>query len=281
MRESRKVVSLKLIDAHVHCVPFSAQAEFFRRGLSAIFRKPASEEMEEPIESLLKDMERAGVDASVVVTPGNLDVFERHTETSRAKLFAAVIFDSRNPEKSLKSVRETVAGKRHIVKSLKTLYPYLGHHPAQKEFFPLYEYCEEQNLPIQFHTGGDPAMEQLSNPVYFAKVCSLFPKLKLVCLHAGGGHLQTIPALIDLWENVFVELEGLQLHEAEGSREPGVLNYLLERTDSSRLMFGSDRIFPEDKYFWRVEAVRSLERPHRDNICWRTADKVFGLGLGD
>jgi hypothetical protein len=157
--------------------------------------------------------------------------------------------------------------------------PYLGQHPLERDFLPLYRFCEKRKLPVQFHMGGDRNMERLSNPLYFSKLCSLFPKLPVVCLHAGGGMVENIPLLVNLWPNVFVEVEALQLHEAEGSREPRVLQFLLQNIDSSRLMFGSDRIFPEEKYFWRVQAARSVPPEHLENFCWKTANTVFGLGL--
>jgi len=269
-----------LIDAHVHCVPSRIREEFFRIGLAAFFERFPADIMEEPVENLLSDMERAGVDASVVVTAGELDIFEKYAKTHPNKLFVAYVYDSRNPKEGFRLLRKAFAKHWRVIKCVKTVFPYLNQHPAQKEFFPLYRYCEREKLPIQFHMGGDPRMEALCNLLYYARLCSLFPKLKIVCLHAGGGATDKIPVLVDLWETVFVEMEGLQLGEAEGNRQPGTLRYLLEKMGSERLMFGSDRIFPEDKYFWRAQAVKSLSGEQAENVCWRTANKVFSLGLG-
>ncbi len=269
-----------LIDAHVHCVPSKIREEFFRVGLAAIFERFPADVMEEPVENLLSDMEQAGVDASVVVTAGDLDIFDKYAKSHPNKLFVAYVYDSRNPKEGFRLFRRAYDKCSRVIKCVKTVFPYLNQYPAQREFFPLYRFCEQKKLPIQFHMGGDQRMEALCNVLYYAKVCSLFPKLKIVCLHAGGGATDKMPILADLWETVYVEMEGLQLGEAEGNRQPGVLRYLLEKMSSDRLMFGSDRIFPEDKYFWRAQAVKSLSGEHGENVCWKTANKLFALGLG-
>ena len=268
-----------LVDAHVHGVPFRIHEEFKRIGLAAIFDHCPRNEMQESIDNLLADMEKADVSSSIVITSCTLDLFDEYAKKYPKKLFVGFLFDSRNPKEGLRAVRRAVEKYPHLIKCVKTMFPYLGQHPLMKEFLPLYGYCEQAGLPVQFHIGGDQNMEQISNPLYFAKLASLHPTLSIVCLHAGGGMVEKIPLLMELWPNIFLEVEGLQLNEAEGSREPQVLRFLLEHVDSSRLMFGSDRIFPEEKYFWRVQAVRSLAPEHADNLSWKTANRVFDLGL--
>jgi predicted TIM-barrel fold metal-dependent hydrolase len=268
-----------LIDAHVHCVPSSVKQDFLQRGIHAIFREFSPDQMEEPLDSLLTDMGRAGVDCSIVVLAGDLSVLSKYADRNPNRLFAACIFDSREPRDGLRKLKREVGKYPHLVKAVKTIFPYLGQHPMQKEFFPLYRYCSDRKLPVQFHMGGDARMEEASDLLYFSRLASQFPNLKIVCLHAGGGSVGRMPLLAGMWSNVFVELEGLQLHEAEGSREPGVMRYLLEKIGSERLMFGSDRIFPEDKYFDRANVVKSLDSRHAENMCWKTANKVYRLGF--
>jgi predicted TIM-barrel fold metal-dependent hydrolase len=235
--------------------------------------------MKESMDSLLADMERAGVDTSIAVTSCNINFIDEYTRQYDEKLFVGYLYDSRNPKEGLRALRRTVEKFPHLVKCVKTMLPYLGQQPLQKDLLPLYRFCENAGLPIQFHIGGDPSMEKLSNPLYFARLSSEFPDLHIICLHAGGGAVEAMPVLLELYSNIFLEVEGLQLNEAEGSREPNVLRFLLQNIDSSRLMFGSDRIFPEEKYFWRVQAAQSAAPEHVDNLCWKTANKLFHLEL--
>jgi predicted TIM-barrel fold metal-dependent hydrolase len=269
-----------VIDSHVHCIPFGMREEFLRGNFAAILRPFPAREIREALESLHTDMKHAGVDCSVVVTAGELDPFAEFAEAQPHTLFVAYVYDSRNPREGLRRLRKAVELHPRLIKCVKTVLPYLGQHPLQKELLPLYRYCEERKLPIQFHMGGDSRMEELSHLVYFAKICSQFPALKVVCLHAGGGQVGAIPILLRQWKNAYAELEGLQLPEAEGTREPGVLRYLMDEVGAAKLMFGSDRIFPEEKYFARVQTVQSFDHGDAEGVRWRTANAVLRLGLG-
>jgi len=267
------------VDTHVHLVPLGIYEEFRRAGLAAIFDHCPAPEMKESIDSLLADMAKAGVDVSIAITSCNISFIAEYTKQHDEKLFIGYLYDSRNPREGLRSLRRTVEKFPRLVKCVKTMFPYLGQQPVQKEFFPLYRFCENAGLPIQFHIGGDQKMEKLSNPMYFARLSSEFPDLRIICLHAGGGEVEEMPLLLELYPNIFLEVEALQLNEAEGSREPNVLRFLLQNIDSSRLMFGSDRIFPEEKYFWRVQAAQSVAPEQVDNLCWKTANRLLHLEL--
>ena len=55
---------------------------------------------------------------------------------------------------------------------------------TDKRMWPLYEYCQENGVPILFHT-GDPRFEY-SNPHLIPELLELFPELKMICAHFGG-----------------------------------------------------------------------------------------------
>ena len=72
-------------------------------------------------------------------------------------------------------------------------------HPVAQEFYvndremwPIYQKCEEANLPIIFHCGkmmieGLPAY---AHPELFYDVLRAFPKLRVILAHMGGGYWQ-------------------------------------------------------------------------------------------
>jgi hypothetical protein len=76
---------------------------------------------------------------------------------------------------------------------------------------------------------------------------------------------------------VYLEVEGLQLHEAQLNLPPRVLPYLLQRSGSAKIMFGSDRIGREEKFFHRVRFIKNIPPPYRDDLCQRTATLVYRL----
>ncbi len=267
LRELRKgAASLVVVDAHTHLR--SGKLSGLRPRLSAA----------NTLALLLEDMELAGVTTSLVITwPEDVPVVASEALLSPGTLYCLQWFDSRRPDRSL---REMVILKERFPALLigaKTVFPYLYQSPLQREFFPLYTFCQANRLPIQFHFGGNPMMEAVCRPSLFATLARTFPELSIVCLHAGAGWYRQMPELLATYPNIYLEVEALQLHEVELSLPPQVLLFLIRHCGSARLMFGSDRLRREDKYFRRVETIRAVPPPYRDDLCYRTASRVYGL----
>ena len=120
-------------------------------------------------------------------------------------------------------------------------------------------------------------MEALCHPNLFAVLARAFPGLTIVCLHTGGGWSRELPHLLRFHPNVHVETEYLQLHEAELNAPPQVVPHFLQNWGLTRVMFGSDRVRPEAKYFRRVEMVKALPPMVRDDLCYRNARVAYRL----
>lgn len=257
---------MSLIDAHGH----------LRTGKLTGNLTPASVEV--ALQLFQEDMEQAGVTTALVVTsPEDVPALAQEAVRTPGKLYSLLWFDSRQPGRSLQELQLLVTRFPSLLIGVKTVLPYLYQNPLQQEFFPLYTFCQEHRLPIQFHFGGNPRMEALCHPSLFAALARAFPQLLIVCLHAGGGWSQEIPALLAAYSNVYLEVEGLQLHEAELNLSPQVVPFLIQRCGSAKLMFGSDRIGREQKFFRRVQYIQSLPLPYRDDLCQRTAARVYRL----
>jgi predicted TIM-barrel fold metal-dependent hydrolase len=257
---------LPLVDAHVH----------LRSGKLARVRPRVSAEA--ALELLLQDMATAGVDTSLLVTwAEDVPVVAREAVAQPGKLYSLVWFDSRNPAESLSQLISLTDRFPTVAIGAKTVFPYLRQHPLQPEFMPLYAFCQDRQLPIQFHFGGSPVMEALCHPNLFAVLARAFPRLTIVCLHTGGGWSRELPSLLRHYPNVFVETEYLQLHEAELGMPPQVVPHFLHNWGLTRVMFGSDRVKPEPKYFRRIELVKALPPNVRDDLCYRNARAAYNL----
>ncbi|HXG19042.1 MAG TPA: amidohydrolase family protein [Methylomirabilota bacterium] len=259
---------MPLVDAHVH----------LRTGKLSGTLRPASVEL--ALSLLQEDMEQAGVATSLVVTyPEDIPTLAREASRFPGRLYSLLWFDSRRPERSLHELISLVDRFPTVLIGVKTVFPYLSQSLLQREFFPLYALCQERQLPIQFHCGGSPTMEMLCHPNLFAALARAFPRLTLVCLHSGGGWYQAMPPLLAAYANIFLEVEGIQLHEAQLNLPPRVLPYLLQQADTTKIMFGSDRLVREEKYFRRVQFIQSIPPPHRDHVCYRAAARVYRLPM--
>src|SRR5438128_5310056 len=133
---------MPVIDAHVH----------LRSGKLARVKPLISAEA--AVQLLLRDMASAGVDTSLLVTwAEDVPVVAREAAAQPRKLFSLVWFDSRNPVESLSQLVSLADQFPSLVVGAKTVFPYLRQHPLQPEFMPLYAFCQERRLPIQFHFG--------------------------------------------------------------------------------------------------------------------------------
>jgi predicted TIM-barrel fold metal-dependent hydrolase len=261
---------MPLIDAHTH----------LRTGKLSRTPTPASAEV--AVQLLQEDMKQAGITTSLVVTwPEDVPIVAREAGYAPGTLYSLLWFDSRRPERSLQELMVLVERFPGVLIGVKTIFPYLYQNPLQPEFPPLYEFCQRRRLPIQFHFGGNVRMEQMCHPALFGTLARSFPELPIVCLHGGAGWFRDIPALLATAPNVSLEVEGLQLHEAQLQLPPHVLSFLLQHCAPTRLMFGTDRIVREEKYFRRVEVLRSLPLPQRDDLSYRTAARIYRLAEYD
>ena len=257
---------MPFIDAHVH----------LRSGQLSRTRPPISAEA--ALQLLLKDMSKAGVNTSLLVTwPEDVAVVAREAIVRPGRLFSLVWFDSRNPVVSLSQLVTLADQFPSVVIGAKTVFPYLRQHPLQPEFMALYAFCQDRRLPIQFHFGGSPMMEALCHPNLFGVLARMFPRLSIVCLHTGCGWSRELPNLLRHHPNICVETEYLQLHEAELNMPPEIVPRFLKEWGLTRVMFGSDRVRPEAKYFRRIELVRALPEVARDDLCYRNARAAYNL----
>lgn len=257
-----------LIDAHVH----------LRTGKLSGTPTPASAEL--ALSLLQDDMEQAGVTTSLVVTwPEDVSVLAREAARTPGRFYSLLWFDSRWPERSLRELVSLVERFPTVLMGVKTVLPYLSQSPLQRELLPLYAFCQERQLPIQFHCGGNPTMEMLCRPDLFAVLARAFPQLTLVCLHSGGGWYRVMPRLLAAYANIYLEVEGVQLHEAQLHLTPRVLPYLLQQADTAKIMFGSDRLVREEKYFRRVQFINNIPPPYHADVCYRTAARVYRLPI--
>jgi len=255
-----------LVDAHTH----------LRTGKLSGTSTPASAEL--ALQLLQEDMERAALTTSLVVTwPEDIPVLAQEAARSPGKLYSLLWFDSRWPDRSLQELTLLVERFPSVLIGVKTVFPYLYQNPLQQEFLPLYAFCQERRFPIQFHFGRNPRMEEVCSPSLFVALARTFPELPIVCLHAGGGWSRQMPELLATCPNIYLEIEGLQLHEAQLNLPSQVLPYLLQRSGSAKIMFGSDRIGREEKFFRRVQFIRNIPPLYRDDLCHRTATHVYRL----
>ena len=235
-------------------------------GAPATAGQPAEEAKDARLADVIADMERARVDASLVVLHEETDDFSRLAAQHPGRLFGLAHYDSLSPRRGLERVRGLCNDHPDLILGVTSAMPRFGQDPRLREYVPLYEFCIERDLPVQFDAAQDATGEPAAPPVAFGVLAKTYPRLKVVCRHTRSWCGEAL-AFLHRFPNLFLQVDGLSLHS------------LLRAAGSRKLVFGSDWRGREASYFERVEAVRRLPWRHRQNVGWRTAVRVYGPRL--
>jgi predicted TIM-barrel fold metal-dependent hydrolase len=258
-----------IIDYHIHLwsprfIPDSirwsfAQAAAFRhwpyKDPKTIFPL-VSKGVEDPDgEYLMKDLDLAGVNAAVsalvdyTILAGEepevpLEQIMAHysalQEKYQGRFYAFAAIDPRRPNAS-ELVRKALGVWK--LKGLK-LYPAAGFYPHDPICFPLYEICQEFDLPVIFHTSppGVPGIPRFTHPIHIGDVQVAFRGLKIVLAHAGHEIW---------WQEALAVAEGhshtyldLSQWASDGLSNPGEflkkLAHMRDRIGAHKILFASD-----------------------------------------
>jgi predicted TIM-barrel fold metal-dependent hydrolase len=221
-------------------------------------------------EQLLREMDRAGIDRSLVIPfPVVTDYRAAHDEIGRAvlsfgdRLTGAA---SLNPLVGSTEFRSEVRRCRELYgfRALKLQPQYQPLNPACPGSDFLFETALENRLTFICHTGsGIP----FTLPSALMLPARKFPELQIVIAHGGGGGLFVGEAVVAaaFCPNIFIELSSLMPHH--------VLE-ILQSVGSDRLMVGSD--LPEN-LDTEIGKILGLTIPDEDkrNILHTTAARVF------
>ena len=132
--------------------------------------------------------------------------------------------------------------------------------------FPIYEYCQEQELPILFHTGttglGDCEIKY-SKTELLDEVCQSFPDLKVIMAHFGWPWPDVAIAIALRNPNVFIDVSGWKPRYLPQSIIP-YLNGILQ----DRFLFGTDYPMMKQKE-WMDDFKAHLQPKLRPGVAER------------
>ena len=222
--------------------PIMKACKFFRLDVS---RFPAT------VEQLLQEMDEAGVSNGVILgqdthaTPN--PSFKHYTlrndwlaEIARKSGGRLVPFAGVDPNAGREALRELKRAVRllgmrglKIHSSANSVYP-----NDKRRMHPLYDFCQEERIPILFHTGttglGDCEVKY-SKPEYLDDVCQSFPDLKVVMAHFGWPWSDVTMALALRNPNIFIDISGWKPRYLPANILP-YMNGILQ----DRFLFGTD-----------------------------------------
>ncbi len=297
-----------IIDAHLHLVTATmiqrlrerpqtlrdrAVQQARPRGMSLEerMRKLQGMTLEEQAAQWLAAFDQAGVDGGVFIAVGEgNDELAGFVAINPDRLHGAgSLTDPRHPD----AARTVRTFRSRGLCALKLYPPIQRFLPNDRAFYPIYEACAEEGVPIIFHFGITVgAFYDLSyaSPLPLSAVIKEFPEVTFVIAHFGAGFLRETLFLAYHTDNVCVDTSGTNnwrlFHPGEPSLEQ-VFRDALRAFGPKRILFGTDSTvwdgFRHHILKEQLEVLDRLELSPADRalILGENARRVFRLASED
>jgi predicted TIM-barrel fold metal-dependent hydrolase len=160
----------------------------------------------------------------------------------------------------------------------------LGMPMDDPAFYPIYAACADEGRLINIHVGRQPEspgygldVTQICGSERTEKVLREFPGLRLIVPHLGWDEADRYFILLEKYPELVMDTTMV----LAGYFKDAPVDLKLLEQYSHRVMYGSD--FPNIPYEHTQEVRHilslGLSDESTEDILWRTADRVFGLGL--
>lgn len=246
----------------------------------------------EMAQRLVQEMDEAGIDVCIPLMMdmkycsrfgGEVKIFEdQMTETAaavtainnkygRTRMLPFVAADPRR-ENLLEMVTDAI--ENGVFKGVK-IYPVMGYTPNDVKLYPLYEYCQEKNIPITTHceNGGIPGLDDyyaLADPKYWKIVLEEFPTLTLNLAHndrTGKDWQPKIAALIKDYPNVYTDISyDTEMWYMPRKYFKSIKRMLETPKIQDRVLYGSDWYM--GRYLWTVKSYLKWYMEYSGKIFW-------------
>ena len=245
-------------------------------------------------ESLLEEMEEAGIDRSILLPvdlefafPGQAvpmqEVNRLHAELARQHPQRFIAFAGIDPRRGNAVELFTQCVQDWGMQGLK-LHPTAGFYPNQKEVYPLLEKACAWKIPVLIHSGSMmvPLRSKYSQVIHLDDLGADFPDLPVIAAHCGGifGYQQMISVMTTKL-NILVDISAWQLLAIKNYPYfCRALRDVMDFAGCERILFGSDS--PSFRSFmsnpdW-VQTIKDLPRNAPDGISFKEEEIAAVLG---
>lgn len=158
----------------------------------------------------LDDMDRKGLDKVVFVSGGGNERLSKIVSRHPGRFYG---FAHHHPDSPNAASELVKAVDSYSLKGYKILGPLVHTSLSDKKYYPLWEVCEEKNIPVLIHfgllgaAGGTPNGVNIS-PLSIADVTLDFPNVNFIVPHFGCTHIQDLLQLCWTRPNVYVDSSG-------------------------------------------------------------------------
>ncbi|MHA1593746.1 MAG: amidohydrolase family protein [Candidatus Baldrarchaeia archaeon] len=236
------------------------------------------------VETIIKDMDAAGVTMAVVVgidaeTTYNYKIpNELVAETVKKYPDRLIGFAGVDPRKGQIAVRELEHAIQDLeLKGVKLLPHLMELFPNDPICYPIYEKAEELGVPVLFHTGNQfhrGTRLKYCRPLYLDDVAVDFPKLKIIIAHFGWPWTEETLALALRHPNVYFNIAGWAPKYL-----PEVLLRYMDGPLKNKALFGTDYpLLPRKRVVSEFMALPLKEETKR-KVLYENPRKVLDLDI--
>ena len=175
---------------------------------------------------------------------------------------------------------------RREVKAFKIRLGYVNATADSPVFKAIYDYAQEENLPVLFHTGDTASSTGdllSSHPLTLDRLANKREGLTIVLCHFGNPWFEDVAELIYKHPNVYTDISGLTT--GGGGYATKFSEFLADRISEAvyftggaeKVIFGTD--YPVTTFADALELVELLKIDDADKelILFRNAKKVFNF----
>lgn len=215
------------------------------------------------VQSLRKIMRKYHYSKCIVMNRDNAMIAK--TVHGAKDLFANVWVNPKDP-RCIRTLEKYLKKENFIGIKLHPLFD--GYTPDSPIVYPVAEVAEESGVPIQFHCGHPP----FSLPWSFDPLAKEFPKVNIVLVHMGHGHIVYINGAISVAKrnaNIYLETSGMPMHTK--------IKEAMERVGKDRVMYGDD--LPYGHPSWELEKARAagLNEGDMQKLLGDNTKKLYGF----
>jgi uncharacterized protein len=269
-----------IIDSHTHIGDFGGVGE----GRATMQTK-----------DLLRSMEEAGIDISIVIA-NNLKGQEEGTDNEellqevqkfpdKLRAVANLDFPRLNEEEYTEGLLALLENK--LVVGLKLYSGYQNYDPCNDLLTPFYETCQKRNMSVIFHTGylleGTSGSKEYAHPKILGTLAEKFSELSIIAAHFGNPWVKECGEVMRQHQNIYTDLSGYftefqpisKEEKQEFQRDVQLLKEAAGGLD--KCLFGTDWwLYSQKEYKEAVEAL-PLSSRERDLIFFENAQKLFRI----
>lgn len=150
---------------------------------------------------------------------------------------------------------------------------------GDRRLWPVYETCQELDIPIIGHSGPDAGGKGFAEPRAFADALEAFPQLRIVLAHLGGGSWRQALEIAERFSNAFFDCcEIIEWTGSENGPSDEQLAQLIKDIGPHRVMMGSDYPWYDlDHTVERVMELPVLSEEEKAGILGANAVRILGI----